>query len=245
MTCTLHVWMASHLHIVERLEYIQYAFQSLVDQSRKPDSVWLSVSCVAAFVPEVRQLREYFSRVAESWGIECHIFLQPHRLAQFEHYHHIWSEFRKVDHKYSNPYITFSDDDDLSHPERLATFVASSYSPFVPTFCQLAHFTDESPARPARSVDEVTNAQHLDGIEYVTSFCSLFLLNRYFPRQCHLDLQRHRRFTDLLFLSFIRGIQTFFDNTLPDSYVAYTQHNMLAGSYHYFARQNRCMERAY
>lgn len=113
---TLHFWMASHLDVAERLEYIQYSFNSMISQTRKPDSIWLSVSCLSSFVPQVRLMLQYFERVARSHNIDIYIFLQPQRLMQFEHYHHIWKEFNQNKVRYPNCYITFSDDDDINGP---------------------------------------------------------------------------------------------------------------------------------
>lgn len=210
-SCSVHVWIASHIHVKERLEFLQYAFQSIVSQTRKPDSIWLSISCVSPFEVNVKLLLEELKLSADREGIDFYCFFHPSRLHQFEHFNYIWNKFKDASHKYNNPYITFSDDDDLSHPDRLATYLESNYSPFIPTFCRVAHFDDSPapgvlPTHYATNVKDITEWSRWGNKEYAASFCSLFLVNKFFTEWYPVHLQNYPTViwqTDMIFVLFI------------------------------------------
>lgn len=196
--------MASHLDVAERLEYIQYSFNSMISQSRKPDSIWLSVSCLPSFVPQVRLMLQYFERVATSHDIDIYIFLQRERLMQFEHYHHIWKEFNQNKVRYPNCYITFSDDDDINGPDKLKTFEESAYNAYNPTFVRMQSFYDFSfqTIRPARTWEEIVGAEPTyPKLEYTCMISSLFVVNQFFKTLYPKTIVSAKGVTDIIFLA--------------------------------------------
>lgn len=113
------IWCASHLNSKERLGYMKEMLESVRGQSRTPDKFIISISYADPISSAM--VDELVGSHHDMGYIQWIVHSEPK--SQFDHYLHIYLQQKEEieqgqdDHEH---FITFVDDDDLLHPERLA-----------------------------------------------------------------------------------------------------------------------------
>lgn len=230
MTFTLHVWCASYIFEPIRIKLLKYALLSLFKQTRKPDSVWLSI-----YTSNIYELKKDVECVLEELqnykkNIAFYILNQRERLLQFEHYYYIHQEFIKQ--PYTNSFITFMDDDDLSALSRLQLFEEIPRKEYFTLYqfdLQIFHDNDENSI--ATEYDNILNrCTKLENYnEYFTLFCPLYTLNIYFDTINSKALQLLKGLADTLFKGWM--VHNFKTIRIKKPVVAYRRNFFLHHSY--------------
>lgn len=109
-----HVWIASHFHNQYRYKLFEETVKSIASQTLKPEIVVLSFS--VQFDVKIN-IEELFDLHFTPNNITYIILAQPERLHQFQHLRRIHNHF--VSLNTTDIVITFCDDDDMLHKERI------------------------------------------------------------------------------------------------------------------------------
>ncbi len=117
------VWIASHIHSVQRFEWFTETIRSLLQQTELPSKIYVSYSQEKYIT---RKLKPIFTNKL------LHFIWHPKRQTQFEHLKHIHNlvlQSYPTEEQQRNLFVFFCDDDDIYHPDRirrLKTKISSS-----------------------------------------------------------------------------------------------------------------------
>jgi hypothetical protein len=206
---------ASHIDGLERLRCFRAMLASWSKQSF-PVHLYVCMSCEPAMQAVVARVIEQ----SETEYPMLQFCTHEGRLAQFEHYKCLTQVFSRKDELPEDLYVIFTDDDDLWHPHR-----AASYLRFYEQLVQRPEGFNSGPfglgslldahkavkAYSAADVDALVQAgvlpynQQMFPQEYV-ALCVPFRILRDFISRASPELLRHR-YADACFFTFARAKQ--------------------------------------
>jgi hypothetical protein len=106
-----HIWIASHFHNKFRIELFKETLKSLINQTIKPDEVFISFSI--QFNLDKNEVYDLFETILKPNDIKYVILFQEERKYQFEHFEKIYEYVKE--NNYQDFFISFIDDDDMVH----------------------------------------------------------------------------------------------------------------------------------
>lgn len=119
--------IASHIEHHKRLLNFEKLFQSILDQTKLPTVLFVSISCEASLLDAVKKFILLSKEKSRKHSLDVCFFLREDKRSQFEHYASLLQQLKQ----HSEGWVLFSDDDDLWHTHRVQLYSSMEPPAFV------------------------------------------------------------------------------------------------------------------